>query len=133
MCSYNYTSLGEQPEAPLIEIQITSLEATNPKTVSWTAFLDTGSDCTLVPLDALNRIQAKIASSKVDVFGVGGKKSTVYPYYVAFTMDSLTLPLVRVYGCPIQDTNGIVIVGRDLLNQYCIQFDGPKHTFTFIY
>jgi hypothetical protein len=51
--SYSYISLGKgKPAAPLITVQITSLDATKPKKVNWRAFLDTGSDITLVPLDA---------------------------------------------------------------------------------
>lgn len=133
MGSYNYTSLGEEkPAAPLITVQITSLDKTKPKKVSGRAFLDTGSDITLVPLDALAQISAKFARTQ-DVYGVGGKKTTVYASYVAFTMDNYTLPFVAVYGCPIEEIGSDVIVGRDLLNQYCIQFDGLKHTFSFIY
>lgn len=133
MGSYNYTSLGEgKPNAPLITVQLTSLDKTEPKKVNWRAFLDTGSDITLVPLDALVKIGAKFVRN-VDVYGVGGNKTTVYASYVAFTMDNYTLPFVVVYGCPIEATGGDVIVGRDLLNQYCIQFDGLKQTFSFIY
>jgi len=131
--SYNYTSLGEEkPNAPLITVELASLDKTKPKKVNWRAFLDTGSDITLVPLDALVQISAKVARTP-NVYGVGGKKTTVYAYYVAFTMDNHTLPLVPVYGCPIDATGGYILVGRDLLNQYCIQFDGLNQTFSFIY
>ena len=43
-----------------------------------------------------------------------------------------TIPFVKVYGCAIQDTNGIAILGRDILNKLCIKFDGKKEILTFL-
>ena len=136
MSFYKYTVLGngEIPAAPILKIEIRSLDKNNFKTADCLAFLDTGSDCTLIPLNFLAKIQAKVASSltNIQVAGVGGKNVTVYPYYVSVEIDRYTLPFVKVYGCGIEDTQGIAILGRDVLNQLCIKFDGKKEIFTFL-
>jgi hypothetical protein len=133
---YKYTILGngEIPSAPILDIKIISLDKNNIKTVNCSAFLDTGSDCTLIPLNFLAQIQAKVASSltNIQVTGLGGKNVTVYPYYVSIVIDRYTIPLVKVYGCAIEDTNGIGILGRDILNRLCIKFDGNREIFTFL-
>ena len=55
MSFYKYTILGkgEIPAAPILEIKILSLDKNKLKTVDCLAFLDTGSDCTLIPLNFL--------------------------------------------------------------------------------
>lgn len=136
MSSYKYTVLdnGEIPSAPILDIRVTSLDKNNLKTVNCSAFLDTGSDCTLIPLNFLAKIQAKVASglTNIKVTGVGGTNVTIYPYYISMAVDRYTLPFVKVYGCAIEDTNGIAILGRDILNQLCIKFNGKRETFTFL-
>lgn len=135
MTSYQYISLknSDIPSAPIVDIQITSLNKANPKTVTSNAFLDTGSDCTLIPLNILSKIEAKLASglANIQILGVGGRTVTVYPYYVKILIAQKSIPLVKVYGCSPQDTNEIIILGRDIINRLRIQFDGPKQTLTF--
>lgn len=136
MSFYRYTILGngEIPSAPILDVTIASLDKSNYETVTCPAFLDTGSDCTWVALNALAKIKAKVASglTNIRVAGVGGKNITVYPYYVSILIDRYTISLVKVYGCAIQDTNGVAILGRDILNQLCIKFDGKREIFTFL-
>ena len=136
MSSYKYTILdnGNIPSAPILDIKIISLDQNNIKTITCSAFLDTGSDCTLIPLNFLAKIQAKVASglTNIQVTGVGSRTVTVYPYYVSILIDKYTISLIKVYGCAVQDTNGIAILGRNILNQLCIKFNGKRETFTFL-
>lgn len=135
MTSYPYTSSdnSDVPPAPIIDIQIASLSRTNPRSISGKAFLDTGSDCTLIPLNYLAKIEVKVAVNTPNrrVKGVGGQLVSVYPYYVAILIAQKSIPVVKIYGCSPQDTDNTIILGRDVLNRLCIKFDGLHQRLTF--
>jgi hypothetical protein len=91
--------------------------------------LDTGSDCTLVALPLLVRLTAKVAGRSLNI-PIGGVKTIGIPHYVGLLMDDHLCSPIRVFGCPEQEIGELLIIGRDVLNQYRIEFDGLKLSFT---
>jgi hypothetical protein len=70
---FDYQSIGNFPLAPIIPVKITP--------PSWSeyqgdyvseAFLDTGSDCTLVPLEILSALKLKVVANKVPITVIRG-------------------------------------------------------------
>ena len=130
MGTYRYTPVSSQvPRIPLISVQLKTPGVNNPAIVTCEAILDTGSDCTLVPFPFLTKVQAKIAGTKINI-PVGGSQTIAVPYYVGFVFDSYNHPVFRVFCCPQNDIGEVILIGRDLMNQYRIEFDGINRTFT---
>lgn len=135
MGTYAYTLLETEadvkiPAARLMKVQLSTPGNQPDITVDCTAFLDTGADCTLVAFEILAQIQATRVGAKERIFGTGRGSTIVVPYLVGLRFDRYFSPVVRVRGCASEELGGIVLIGRDLLNQYCIEFKGPALTFT---
>lgn len=92
------------------------------------AILDTGSDCTLIPIPLLQRVNARIVARAIQI-PVGGVIAVAIPYVVGMAFDQYHLPALRVFGCSESDIGDMLLIGRDLMNRYRIEFDGPKLEF----
>ncbi|MBZ8180257.1 hypothetical protein [Oscillatoria salina] len=127
---YNYTFISpEIPAIPLIKVQLFTPGLTPTTKLDCEAILDTGSDCTLIPLPLLVQVNAQISGRAINI-PVGGSKTIGIPHYVGMIFDNNSHPVLRVFGCPIDDIGEIILIGRDLMNQYRIEFDGVNLTFT---
>ncbi len=61
------------PQAPIIPVQLTRPDWQTPfQSATIAAFLDTGSDCTLVPLAVIAALQLQISRSSAIIQGSGG-------------------------------------------------------------
>ncbi len=74
MQSFNYVNVGDGlPLAPIITIKVASpdwLDKTGEYSIE--AFLDTGSDCTLIPLEIISSLELSIVDSYVEITGIAG-------------------------------------------------------------
>ncbi|MGK7889048.1 MAG: aspartyl protease family protein [Leptolyngbyaceae cyanobacterium] len=121
------------PPVPIIPIEISPPDwapPTNPYDLD--AFLDTGSDCTLIPLEVLSILQLKLVESNVPITGVGGGEIQGFACYINLRIGDLQIQAVRAYGRPANRLSQRVLVGRDVLNQCCIRFDGIQQEVHFI-
>jgi Aspartyl protease len=97
------------PQAPIIPVQLTRPDwQTSLPSTTIDAFLDTGSDCTLVPLAVISSLQLQVSRSNAIVQGIGGEAEPSVAAYLNLT-----------------------ILGRNILNQCCIEFDGIHQKITF--
>jgi hypothetical protein len=128
MRRYPYVSVGNGlPPAPIVPVTIAPPDwATNSGRYEIEAFLDTGSDCTLIPLEVLSVLQLKIVETDVPIFGVGGGQVKGIACYLNIEIDGSVFRAIRAYGCPGERLNQRVLVGRDVLNQCRVEFDGPN-------
>ena len=125
---YNFVS-AEFPPIPIIKVQLSDPnQSKSTNVVNCKAILDTGADATLVPIPFLIKLNLKSAGSYQDI-AFGDNKTIGIPYQVDFSFAQYTLPKFKVFGCPESALGELIIVGRDLLNQYRIEFDGPKLEF----
>jgi predicted aspartyl protease len=106
------------PTLPVIIHNITSGSAT-PKL---TAYVDTGSDGTLVPITYLRTLNA------VKMYPIGlrshwGQSRTVFVYSVDIEVAGHNLPGINVVA---DDKGAIVLLGRNVLNRLILLLDGPR-------
>jgi Retroviral aspartyl protease len=134
MITHPYLELGEGlPPAPIVPIVITPPDwANNSTTYEIEAFLDTGSDCTLVPIEVISILQLRLTQSNVSISGVGGGQILGLACYVNLQLAQQFHKAIKVYGCPREQLGNRVLVGRNILNQCCIQFDGRNLRIHFI-
>jgi Retroviral aspartyl protease len=123
---YPYISLSKGlPPAPILPVIITPPDwASNSGLYEIEAFLDTGSDCTLIPLEIISVLQLLIVETDVPIGGVGGGQVNGIACYINVQLDEFVFKAIRAYGCPGGQLNQRVLIGRDVLNQCCIEFDG---------
>jgi hypothetical protein len=79
MALFNYVDLGAGlPPAPIVSLNIYPPEwerkLIEDLCYSCTAFLDTGSDCTLLPLDAIAALNLTTFKANAQIVGVGEGK-----------------------------------------------------------
>ena len=108
------------PPAPMAEIVLRNIE-TGKRSAKVKVLLDTGADISLVPISILESLQIRPSEETVNLFGFDENKSTAE----LFNLQIVFLGK-RITGnyCGINDTIGIL--GRDILNDFCITFDGKN-------
>ena len=127
---YRYTRLGtEIPPIPIAPLELMKPGRFEGDSIVGQAILDTGSDCTLVPIPWLIQVKAQIADRPLRI-PVGGQVSLAIPYEVGIRFDRYRHFVFRVYGCSVDEIGEMALVGRDLMNLYRIEFDGERGIFT---
>ncbi len=133
---HSYQSVSEDPAVPLAPV----LRATliNPirkddRLYELDAFLDNGSDITLIPLEAVLVLQLPLLKTQVPVMGIGGGVTTGFLCRARLHFGDIRIPLLKVASCAAFSIGkpGQMIIGRDLLNQFCVRFDGKRRRFLF--
>jgi Retroviral aspartyl protease len=132
MQSFSYVNVGDGlPLAPIISIKVTAPEWLDKSgEYAIEAFLDTGSDCTLIPLEIISSLELSIVDSYVEITGVAGGRVDGYACYANIWLGEKCIRAVRVYGCTSKSLENRVLIGRDVLNQCCIEFDGVNSRLT---
>ena len=106
------------PPAPIAEIALRNFE-TGEKIKNIFALLDTGADISLLPSRVVKSLNIDPLSEHIKLIGFDNKNDLfeLYELQVIFLGK-------RFYGnyCVIDDETGII--GRDILNQISITFDG---------
>ena len=106
------------PPAPLAEIILRNIETgERVKTVS--VLLDTGADVSLLPSTAIEKLNIEPSGKKVKLVGFDESENIadVFALQIIFLGKRLTGDY-----CAIDDEIGIL--GRDVLNEFSITFDG---------
>ena len=122
---YSYTPQGDRPDAPYM--QITLINPVVPQhRVTCSALLDTGADSTFVPTKFLKSLVVKAYGRPNTFKGFCGSGESV-PYIVSVSMDQRAINHnpIRVWSW----NEKFVLVGRDILNQFCIEFNGLDQFF----
>lgn len=86
------------------------------------AFVDTGADATIVPMEIIRQVRASVVTLKT-VRGYTEGRRTVRTYLVDIEIGALTLPGVEVVG---DDATHEILLGRDVLNKLRLLLDGPR-------
>jgi hypothetical protein len=131
MGTYRYTYLSSEiPPIPIVPLELIKPgRFDGALSVVGQAILDTGSDCTLVPIPWLMQVQAQVADRSMRI-PVGGQVTVAIPYEVGLRFDRHRHFVFRVYGCPVEEIGEMALVGRDLLNLYRVEFDGVAGVFS---
>jgi predicted aspartyl protease len=124
--SYAYESKGKYPHAPYIQVLLSN-PIDETQRITCKALLDTGADCTHVPIRFLRSIRVNATGRAKPFLGFGGEKEST-PYVISVRLDSKSFE-TEVWSWD----EDFVLLGRDLLNEYCVEFDGPNLVFMFNY
>ncbi len=131
MFKQNYTEVRGKSPLPLIQLQLKNSDNSNVIIIE-EAILDTGADCTLIPFSIIAKLQPKSlirGSHKKIIYGVGKNKIITVPYRILMSFDRINFLKIKVYACPDDDTDSLIIIGRNFLNRFCVTFDGRARLF----
>ena len=128
--TYSYqTNFPNIPPIPILTLQLFLPGNSDSLRIPCPVILDTGADCSLLPLKLLMQAKAK-PTQGVRRIPVCGIEALAVPVEIGLMFSEFILPNVRVYGCSDEDIGEIGILGRDILNRYSVEFDGRSQTFT---
>ena len=118
MAVYTYLSNG----APSISVTLRPVGNLSLQEINCSALPDTGADTTMIPRKVLSLIGAKPTGRPARFRGFAGKTECL-PYVISIDFADRFYPGVTVWGVEELD---LVLIGRDLLNNCCAEFHGPK-------
>lgn len=131
MFQNNYTEITGKSAIPIINLQLKNLDNSG-LIITQYGILDTGADCTLIPFSAIAKLQPKSlirGSHNQIIYGVGKSKIITVPYRILMSFDQVNFVKTKVYARPDDDTDSLIIVGRNFLNNFCITFNGREKLF----
>ncbi len=131
MPSFNYTTVRGISPIPVVCIYFQNPLNSKLSTVFDCAILDTGSDISVISFGIISKLQLKPVSNQkyVPFRGLGGEIQGI-PYRIKLSFDNQNYFNAKVIAVPDDVLNGEVIIGRNILNRYCITFDGRQGVFT---
>jgi hypothetical protein len=126
---YAYHDEGEEkPSAPYVPVLIINPDPTLLRRVNARGLLDTGADFTHVPIKFLRTIHARPNGRSRVFLNVGKETCEQYPFTITLRIGDTYYPQVTVWTWE----NDFILIGRDILNQEIITFDGPSEEFEII-
>ncbi len=119
MSTFPYDS-SETPPAPYIDLQLCPLRHPN-RLIRVRAKLDSGAGLTVIPLDLVNRWRLQ-EYGRIRVQGFNGTISIRSIYRIDLSIGSRWFRDIAVTATRRSN----ILLGRDILNQFCITLDGPR-------
>jgi Aspartyl protease len=131
MPKFSYTKVEGVSPIPFVNIYLQNPLDSKLSTIFDCAILDTGSDLTVISYDIVSKLQLKpIDSQKSIPFRGLGREAQGIPYRIKLSFDDRDYISSKVIAVPDDILQGEAIIGRNILNRYCITFDGRKLVFT---
>lgn len=117
MTNYNQSF---DPPAPTAKLILRNVE-TGERVGDVSVLLDTGADISLLPLSAIEKLKIAPSGETVNLIGFDESKSTseIYRLQVIFLGKRFSGDYCAIDG-------EIGILGRDVLNEFSITFDGKN-------
>lgn len=106
------------PAAPVVSVVIR-----RAKELTIPAFLDTGADCSIFPINLLRRIGATYLETR-NMVSPTGYTETVNLYLVEVQLGFYKIPGISAVGIKTNEA----ILGRDVLNHLIVTLDGIAGT-----
>lgn len=120
MIAYDQT---QDPPAPMLQVIISGARRSQPHR-TLPALLDTGGDITAIPRALVVPLRLYDVG-RIQIEGVEGEKSTFPLYAITLTLNLLIVPRLEVIATDLD----IVVIGRDVLNQFYLLLEGPERQF----
>jgi hypothetical protein len=133
MLSFSYSEYNDEHPIPIVELFLENPNNSFTSVISRPAILDTGADYTLLPLE-LVRDDLKLlpvdSQKNIRFKGVGSHEFESPMFVIGFSFDNKNYIKVKVAALSRNIIGEEIIVGRNILNHYIINFDAPKLVFT---
>ena len=110
---YSYTFVSTTiPPIPLISVTLYSPSSNYSLSLNCQAILDTGSDCTLIPIPFVTKVKGKASIGSVRI-PFSGKMTLGIPYEVGLVFDEYEYSSFQVFACSVEEMGELLIIGRD--------------------
>ncbi len=116
--------LRYNPPAPVSQATVGSVTHSRHRR-TLPGLLDTGSDITAVPGSLVDTLQL-YPVGRLKLENIQSETEIVFTYAVQLSIADLSIPRLEVVLTGLD----LVIVGRDVLNQLYVRFDGPDRIFS---
>jgi hypothetical protein len=132
--AYPYEHQGKSPHAPYIQVKLSN-PVNLKNSIRCKALLDTGADRTFAPKRYLNQLEVNVAGKPLFFNGFNNndgkdsEKQGSNPYVISIELDQKVFKGIEVFDWSCD----FVLIGRDLLNDFHIEFNGPSLSFNFNY
>ena len=123
MKSFDYTKPQNLSHIPIVCFYVKNIRNNN-LIRTYDAILDTGADITLVSFSVISQIQPIPTKDEIS-FKVLGRELQSKPYRLSISLDDSTRG-IKVYACPDNILGADILLGRNYLNRYLVEFDGPN-------
>lgn len=107
------------PSAPFIEIEINGYDV-QLGTITYPAFVDSGSDGTMIPRRILRQIGAEYEDTQL-LSGTAGGRKLVEHFSVGIRIGEEWIGGIAA----VATTGDEIIIGRDVLNYFEVRLNGP--------
>jgi Aspartyl protease len=136
MIRYPYKVISANPivpPAPILEVTLSNPFQEGDRLYELDAFLDTGSDRTLIPLEAVSVLRLPLLDERVPMAGIGGAITKGFLCQTGIQPGEIRLSLLELVACESSaiGAGNQMIIGRDILNRFCVRFDGRRQVFSF--
>lgn len=112
-------NIAYDPPAPFIPITVDGHDPTrSPVTIQ--AFVDSGADGTMLPIDVLQAVGAEYEAS-LWLRGTTGSRQRVDSYTVSIHIETETVHAISAVAMPVGSEP---LIGRDVLNQLVVILNG---------
>ena len=133
---YPYQVISSNPKvppAPILRVSLFHPDQDRDRVYELDAFLDTGADTTLIPLEAVSILRLPLLDERVPVMGVGGAVTNGFLCRSRIQLGEMWFPSMKLVACEAMVVGGRdqMIIGRDILNRCCVTFDGKRQQFSF--
>lgn len=118
--------------APVLEADVTTVIGDHDNPVTVEMLLDTGADISCLPREVIKELEKRPGSIQRELVMVGdvhGQIFTIVTYRLKIILKG-TEP--REHTIPVLGVGDVSLLGRDVLNEYHICFDGPGKQWTGI-
>jgi Aspartyl protease len=121
------------PPAPILEVTLFNPFQEDNRLYELDAFLDTGADRTLIPLEAVSILRLPLLDERVPMTGVGGAITKGFLCQTGIQFGKIRLSLLELVACEAAaiGARDQMIIGRDILNRFCVRFNGRRQVFSF--
>lgn len=130
MPDFLYTKVHGISPIPIVTTYFSNLSNSSIVTTCDCEILDTGSDLTIVSFTLISRLHATAIDRQQSISFRGlGRSSQGIAYRVGMSFDGADFFRAKVIAVPDDILNDEIIIGRNILNRYAINFDGPNLVF----
>ena len=130
MPEFSYTKVPGISPIPIVTVYFNNPLDSSINVACDCGILDTGSDLTIVSYTVISKIRGIAIDRQSGISFRGlGRSAQGIPYRIGVSFNGQDIFRAKVIAVPDDLLNGEVIIGRNILNRYSIEFDGPNLVF----